>query len=162
MFRADVLALKHANGLYGADLAVVAALAAGGISVTNLLPPAGDFRLIQSQGAIPFDSVIFIGTGPLYELDYAGIRAFSRRALALLAVHAPQTRHLVLTLHGPGFGLNEAEAFRSEIAGLTDSVSSGEHPESLERITIVERSRARAARLTELLSSLSVQRWRMI
>lgn len=162
MFRADVLALKHADGLYGADKAVVEALEAGGISVRHLLPPPGGFHLVRPNGVVPVDSVIFVGTVGLASFGCAELKSFSHRVLSLLAIHAPKTRHLALTLHGPGRGLDEAVALRWEIAGLMDAISAGEHPEPLERITIVEWSRERAARLTELLSSLSVQRWRKV
>ena len=159
-FRADVLALKHAGRLHGADLAVVETLESAGIDLGGSLPADGGYHVVPSRRAMPAGTVLFIGTPNLYQFDYAAIREFSRRVLALLALHAPRTRHVALTLHGPGYGLDESEAFRSEVAGLLDAVAAGEYPRSLERITFVEHSSGRAARLTELLSDLSpASRW---
>jgi hypothetical protein len=58
---------------------------------------------------------------------------------------------LALTLHGPGYGLDEGECFLSQVAGLTDAVLSGDYPAQLERVRVVEQNRGRAERLRELL-----------
>jgi hypothetical protein len=153
-FAADVLALKHAQSLYGVDEAVVALLAVDRPKLRVSLPKPGGFRLFATSGRVGAPSVLFIGVPTIREFDYAGIRDFGKRVLSSLAGAAPGTRHVALTLHGPGYGLDEAEAFRAEIAGLLDALTSDDVPDSLERVTVVERSSGRAKRLTGLLAQL--------
>jgi hypothetical protein len=57
-------------------------------------------------------------------------------------------------MHGGGFGLDEAEAFRSEVAGLLDALAAGEYPRGLTRISIVEQDAQMAQRYTTLLQSI--------
>ena len=52
-----------------------------------------------------------------------------------------------MTIHGVGYGLDEAEALQSQLAGLLDSLESNNYPRALERITFVERNEDRAHRL---------------
>jgi hypothetical protein len=59
-----------------------------------------------------------------------------------------------MTLHGVGFGLDEAEAFRAEIAGVLDAVAMRQRPLELIRISIVERDAQAAKRLAALLQSI--------
>jgi hypothetical protein len=59
-----------------------------------------------------------------------------------------------MTLHGVGFGLDEAEAFRAEIAGILDAVAAGQRPDGLNRVSIVERDAQAASRLRTLLDSI--------
>jgi hypothetical protein len=74
--------------------------------------------------------------------------------LEALAGEIPTVRHVALTIHGPGYGLDEREAFESEIAGLLDALDSGDYPENLDQITIVEANGGRAKRLKVLLDEL--------
>ena len=46
-------------------------------------------------------------------------------------------RRLALTIHGPGYGLDEVEAFESEVAGVVEAVASGHFPSNLESIAFV-------------------------
>jgi hypothetical protein len=154
-FKADVLVLKHAQALYGVDELAVEALEQGGVDVRARLPPPDGFRLIPSNGLLGADAVLFLGVGQLRSLDYQELRDFGCRALSSLAGRAPQVEHVALTLHGPGFGLDESEAFRAEFAGLLDAVQARDCPRSLRQITFVENSVGRAARLAQLLGSLS-------
>jgi len=86
--------------------------------------------------------------------DYRSIRNFSRRALALAEGMLPPVREISMTLHGPGFGLDEIEAFESEIAGVIDALDRGEYPKSLLAVSIVEQSDSRCLRLRSALRSL--------
>jgi hypothetical protein len=52
-----------------------------------------------------------------------------------------------LTLHGAGCGLDELEAFESEIAGVVDSIRTLDFPERLSEILFVEGNPGRAMRL---------------
>jgi hypothetical protein len=158
-FSADVLALKHAGGKsYGADKQVVTALKAAGVSAVGGMPTDGQAWLHESRHAVKAELVLFLGTPDLYAFDYGEIRKFARRVLSVLHGRT-DVRHVALTLHGTGAGLDESEAFRAEIAGLLDAIIAGEYPSTLEQITIVENSEARANRLASLLSSFQPS-WR--
>jgi hypothetical protein len=152
--RADVLALKYAQALYGVDHTVVARLSESGPDIMSLLPEVDGFSMIDSRGQIGARSVLFVGVKPLAQFGYQEIREFGRRVLASLAGANPKTKHLCLTIHGPGYGLDEVESFEAEVAGLLDAINSGDFPEELDKITIVERNRARADRLRHFLSRL--------
>jgi hypothetical protein len=153
-FHADVLALKYAQEHYGLDLAVARVLRDRFSSLSDFLPKINGFRFLQTGGSISATAVLFVGVKPLREFGYLDIRDFGRKVLASLAGEAPQTEHLALTLHGAGYGLDEREAFESEIGGLMDAVISGDFPRSLSRISIVERNPGRAARLQRFLEQL--------
>jgi hypothetical protein len=153
-FNADVLALKYAQQHYGVDLAVADALGKEYPNLVDALPKVNGFRFLQSRGLVNAASVLFVGVKPLREFAYPDIRDFGRKVLESLAGEAPRTGHLALTLHGAGYGLDEKEAFKAEIAGLMDAVISGDFPPSLTRISIVERNHGRAVRLQQLLENL--------
>ncbi len=149
---ADVLVLKYAQALYGVDAAVVGILTAAGRQIR--LPGPWGFRLEDAVPGIAASRVLFVGVPPLREFGYREIRAFARKALAALAGEAPQTRHLALTIHGAGYGLDEVEAFEAEVAGLVDAIREDDHPEGLQKITIIERNAGRARRLATALVGL--------
>lgn len=153
-FPADVLVLKHAQGLYGLDQNVVEGLQARGGAGSRLkLPRPGDHRLIGSAGIVAADNLLFIGTAPLPGLDYKGIRALGKSALAVLGEELPSARHVVMTVHGPGFGLDEVAAFEAQLAGMFEALEQGAYPTALEQVTIVESRPARAQRLRRSLES---------
>jgi len=151
---ADVLALKYAQASYGVDRAVLQGLEKKGIDISERLPKPAGFYLTNSHGVSKTQKVLFIGVERLNQFGYPEIRQFSKNVLTSLAREAPQTKHILLTIHGPNYGLDEIEAFESEIAGLFDAVTSGDMPEELEQITILERNSARAQRLTQALSRI--------
>src|SRR5262249_37716601 len=64
----------------------------------------------------------------------------------------PDTQHICLTLHGANYGLDEAEAFRSEIAGLVDAIEKGLFPPSLRKITVAEFYEPRAKLMQKILA----------
>jgi hypothetical protein len=149
--RSDVLALKFARALFGADLAVAERLFDDAANPTKLLPELDEFKIYDSNGRIGCRKVLFLGVKYLTEFRYGEIRDFGRKVLTVLAGVAPSTRTLCITIHGPGYGLDEAEAFRAELAGLVDAVKSGDFPQELDEITFAERNVARAERLATLL-----------
>jgi hypothetical protein len=151
---ADVLALKYAQSSYGVDEAVLAKFKAKGVDLSEQLPRPSEFYLTPSQGVVNAATVLFVGVAPLHQFDYKEIRQFGRRVLTALGSNAPESKHLALTIHGPGYGLDELEAFESMVAGMLDAVRTGDIPNRLERLTIVERNTARALRLSEALSLL--------
>jgi hypothetical protein len=150
--RTDVLILKHAQALYGADAAVYDAL--GGAQSGIELPKEGEHELVLTNAAIGASRVLFVGVEPLRGFAYAQIRDFARRALSILAGADHVTRRLALTLHGAGYGLDEIESFESELAGLLDAIAQNEYPAELEEIIFVERDESRAKRISAALNRL--------
>jgi hypothetical protein len=142
------------GGRSGVDRAVADALRERYPKLNEALPKVNGFRFLPSQGLVCAASVLFVGVKQLREFGYSNIRDFGRKTLTSLAGEAPQTGHLALTLHGAGYGLDEREAFESEVAGLMDAVISGDFPPSLTRISIVERNPGRARRLQQSLEQL--------
>ncbi|HKH45580.1 MAG TPA: hypothetical protein VKM72_13025 [Thermoanaerobaculia bacterium] len=152
-FPADVLALKYAQALYGVDLAVYERLSVRG-QEPPALPENNGFALILTQGLIVPDRVLFVGVMPLRQFGYRQIREFGRKVLVSLAGQAPRTRHLALTIHGPGYGLDEIEAFESELAGIVDAITTGDCPTNLTRVSFIESNPGRAERLQEVLNAI--------
>jgi hypothetical protein len=154
VFPTEVLVLKHAQGLFGADQEVVDTLEGEGLSLQAQLPPDGEVLLVASLGHIEAEKILFVGVKSLYEFGYQDIRDFARRALEALSVDVPETQYVALTVHGVNYGLDEFEAFEAEIAGLVDAITEYKFPLDLEYITFVERDAARADRLRDLLQDL--------
>ncbi len=152
-FPCDVLALKFAQSLYGVDFAVYKHLSDSGRRPPRL-PEIDDWTLEITDSRLGAHAVLFLGVVPLHNLDYHQIREFGRKVLACLAVEAPAARHVALTIHGPGYGLDEVEAFRAELAGLIEAISWNRYPAALARVSFVERDPNRAYRLKTALSLL--------
>ena len=151
---ADVLVLKYAQSTYGVDELVVERLEAIDSSVRKALPKPGGFQLFETRGQLGARSVLFVGVVDLRLFEYDAIREFAHRALASLAKSKPDVAHVAFTLHGAGYGLDESEAFRAELAGIVDAIEGRECPAALETVTIVERSAGRARRLQGLLEDI--------
>lgn len=154
---ADVLALKYAQDRYGLDRLVAERLREAGVSDRVMSPKPGGFRLLPSCKGIAARHILFVGVESLYTFEYKEIRAFGRKVLSSLAGEMPGAKRLLITVHGPGYGLDESEAFESELAGFLDAIGSGDIPESLELITIVERNPRRAKRLSSMLQQIIPQ-----
>ncbi|MEM1057487.1 MAG: hypothetical protein AAGI52_18370 [Bacteroidota bacterium] len=150
----DVLALKYAQSFHGADAIVAERMVDRGWSIADITCPPDGFRLLESRGSVAASRVLFVGVRQLREFSYLGIRKFGRKVLEALAGVAPEARHVSLTIHGPGYGLDETEAFEAEIAGLIDAITSNHIPTSLQRIDIVEMNSERAKRLRNILPIL--------
>jgi hypothetical protein len=150
--RADVLILKYAQALYGVDASVFLALQTAGTQIA--LPKPWNFCFVESVPSVAASRVLFVGVPALTDFGYREIRDFARKALTALAGEVPQARHVILTVHGPGYGLDEVEAFEAEVAGLVESVRKGDRPETLHKITIIERNAGRAKRLANTLIGL--------
>ena len=148
-YSADVLVLKYAQSLFGADLAVYERLKELGHEPASL-PGVNASILLNTKGLLGAAAVLFIGVVPLRQFSYQQIREFGRKALASV----PNVQHLALTIHGPGYGLDEVEAFESELAGVLEALEAGDCPDKLERVSFVERNLGRVSRLREVLSDL--------
>ena len=153
---ADVLILKYAQALYGVDAQVVSRLdgSRGEVFDAVPLPPIGSASLVESRGLLGAKDVLFVGVVPLGEFQYAEIREFARHSLKTLAEKMPGAAHVTMTLHGVGFGLDETEAFRSQLAGIIEALQSGECPAGLRRLSIVDHDERRADRLRSQLEEI--------
>lgn len=152
-FRADAVALAYTQASSGVDGGIADQLARAGLTPGDLRPAPGDDRVIATQGALPWQYVIIMGVTDRAGFAYPQIRQFAQRVLATLAAQAPGVRHLAMTMHGPGYGLDETEALLAQIAGYRDAIGAGQVPPALERISIVERDSGRVARLHPALES---------
>ncbi len=137
---ADVLALKYAEGLFGASQTVAKALGETEKTMKAMLPSVGSAHLIPSKERIKANRVLFLSVISLATFDYIDIHQFGYDVLKNLKTLAPDTRNLVLTIHGIGFGLNPANSLRSELGGCIEAIKAGEFPQSLEKITIIDRN----------------------
>jgi hypothetical protein len=153
-FPADVLALKYAQGLHGADRAVAEALNLSESVLDAKLRQPGSWHLVSGENLLAPTRVLFVGVVGLWHFRYAQIREFAARVLEVLEQAAPQTRHMAVTLHGVNYGLDELEAFTAEVGGFLDAQARGDGPPGLERLSFVEINAKRAARLTTALHHL--------
>jgi hypothetical protein len=97
---------------------------------------------------------MFIGVGPLDEFGYPEIRRFGYHALELSNSYDSHAARICLPIHGPGYGLDETEAFTSLLAGIIDAIREGSHPGSLESVEIVEINFKLADRFKRMLGEL--------
>jgi hypothetical protein len=139
---ADLIVLKHADQFYGADRAV-----ANAVGFTAFVK-AGDFVFCEGKG-LAARMVLFIGVGPLRDFRYERIQDFGSKAIKLARQHHGEIRHLALTIHGPGYGLDPEQSFLSMVAGIISEWRRSEQP--LQRITIAERSEKRCEQLNAIL-----------
>jgi hypothetical protein len=151
-FDADVLFFKYAQAFYGADAKVVRAITASGLDLGEAWPEPGDFKMVETKGSLPSPNVIFLGVKPLWDLDYKDIHDFGFRTAQFIAEHVPYAKHLAMTMHGSGFGLDEIEAAQAQMIGCQLGLQTF-FPPSLERITWVEIDKKRADRFRGLLRS---------
>ncbi len=150
----DVLALKYAQAYYGLDAYVKQRLLDAGHSERLMSPKPGGFRILPQAKGIAARHILFVGVEPLQQFGYQQIRSFARKILSCLAGELSDTRRLVVTVHGPGYGLDEDEAFESQLAGFLDAIDSSDVPEQLKSITFVEQNRGRAKRLKRSLDQI--------
>lgn len=151
-FPCDVIALKYARSLYGLDAAVVASLESANRKIK--LPALGKSVILATEGLLAANSIIFMGVPALREFGYAEIREFGKKVCRQLKTLAPEMQHLALTVNGPGYGLDEVEAFESVLAGIVDAISNNDYPRRLRRVSFVERDSRRVQRLTPVLKNL--------
>ena len=141
---ADLVALKYADDFFGAHK-TVAKLIGFNEHVSN-----GSATFCDGTG-IAAGQVVFVGVGPLREFRYEGIQNFGRRIVKLCRQNHRPIRHVALTIHGPGYGLDPEEFFLSMVAGLVEERSRGEH--RLRKITIAELSEKRCEIFESVLKS---------
>lgn len=153
---ADVLLLKHAQQLCGADGAVARRLVQKGICDENDLSPAeGEFRLIEARQAVSSKRVLSIGVPHLGKFRYREMRQFSRRAIEILASQKVPVQILATTIHGAGYGLDIAEALRSMMLGFQQGLTTHPLP-GLRQLLFVERNARRFETLQGLLADVEL------
>src|SRR5215472_204191 len=149
-YSSDLLVLKYAQKSYGLDRRAVNV---AGVDATTL-PLVGASLLVQKPSGMASSNLLFLGVEPIAAFSYRSIRDFSRRALASAARISPPVRGISMTLHGIGFGLDELEAFESEVAGVVEALDSDEYPKSLVTVSIIERDNGRVDRMRGALMTL--------
>lgn len=148
-FGCDVVVLKYAQSFHGADRLVANSISADPTGEISPLP--GEHILLSSDGKVAAKQVLFVGVPSPHILGYGEIREFARGAMQILSQSVPNAKHIAMTVHGPGLGLDETESFLALIGGLADAFRNGRVPLSLQQITIVEKSEGRADRLRRIL-----------
>lgn len=151
---ADVLVLKYAQELYGTDSLAFTRLALVHQNLEKRLPKPNGFLFLESLDSLGAKQVLFSGVPDIFQFRYKEIRSFAFRSLNYLADQKPDTEHICFTLHGVNYGLDEAEAFESEVAGIVDAITQGKFPASLKSVTIVEFYKPRAERLRSILKGI--------
>jgi len=155
-FDADVLVLKYAQAHFGLDRILSQKLTRLGIDENLFSPEPGISSYFYSRGGINPKNILVVGVSNLYDFGYRDIRVFARTALEALTDNEKNSsiEHICFTLHGAEYGLDEIEAFESEIAGLIDGITAGRIPKSIQKISIVEIDNRRATRLKNVLREL--------
>jgi len=149
----DVLVLKYAQAYFGLD-AAVAQLLADVHPSASMRPGPGQYVLVPTKGKLRPRFVLFVGVVSLYAFDYDQIRSFAHRSMEALGASLPEAKTVGLTVHGPGYGLDEKESFLALIAGLQDAYSVGSPPIGLSEVTIIEHNPGRAQRLSAVFENL--------
>lgn len=146
----DILVLKFAQGFYGVDSAVADALEIGEASMRLAI---GRTMVVPTDGR-PWINVLFLGVEPLHRFGYTAIRRFGKEVLSSIAsIRAPRDT-LAMTMHGVGYGLDEKEAFTSQLAGLLEYLSDAHQTWRPREILFVEQSATRAERMKTLLEQI--------
>jgi hypothetical protein len=153
---ADLLLLKHAQSLNGADQSVAARLAEHGICrESDIAPAVGDYFLVETGGAIAARRTLFLGTPRLRDFRYPEMTQFARRAIWVIGEKRLPVRTLTTTVHGVVYGLDVAEALRALILGFQQGLAAGPLPQ-LEKIIFVERNARRCEQLQTLLQGVEI------
>jgi hypothetical protein len=134
----DVLLLKYAQRLYGADESVAIRLfQRGTCTEEELAPEPAQYRFWPTRGAIGARHALFLGTPRLQDFRYDEMGRFAARAIEILAREKTAVRSLATTVHGAGYGLDIEEALRSLILGFQQGLTT-HRLASLQRIVFVE------------------------
>ena len=153
-FAANVVAVKYAGGLFGTALDLAKALGKTQEDIQNLLPSVGSKQILPGERKIKAQKALFISVVSLATFDYIDVQQFAFDVLKGLVISAPETRHLALTLHGTGIGLDPSKVLQSELNGCLEAVEKGEYPPHLEKISIIERNKYLIERLKITLSEM--------
>jgi hypothetical protein len=146
----DVIALKYAGAVHGVDKAVAAAI---DFSFSERLQKIGEHVFVRvTTKEVAAKEVLFVRVAGLPTFRYKEIRAFGKCIIETVCTHRPQAKTLALTIHGPGYGLDEREAFLSLMSGLQAAKISSDS--QLRSVSIFERSYSRFNRLEQILMKI--------
>jgi hypothetical protein len=153
-YKADVIVLKFAGMLYGADLAIAGIL--WNLTEEDLeaivRPPVGGYKLVETEQKLKTPHVLFVDVPPITNFSYDSIRDFSKNSLKILKETGLEISSIAVTIHGIGFGMDESECFLAQLGGFFDAFRLNLFPKSLKRITVVERDMRRVERLGQVLT----------
>ena len=134
----DVVAFKYAKEFHGADRKVAVLLDGKGISLNKLRPEVGKYRFVSTNDGIAASYALFVGMPELFDIDYREIRNLSTQTMEIVAKEYPDVKSLAMTIHGPGFGLDEVESALSQFAGIYAFLRDTFLLPNLERVIIVD------------------------
>jgi hypothetical protein len=155
-YSTDALVLKYAQWPYGADAAVRSNLLSTGINPAEIEPTPGRACIVSTQGAISAPIVVFVGVDPLSRLDYPAIQKFGASAIRAVVENAPSARIVAMTLHGPGYGLDETESARALLIGCVDGLRASPTA-NIERLDWIEIDHRRIERLNTIFDAELLQ-----
>ncbi|MCL4256367.1 MAG: hypothetical protein KJ043_21595, partial [Anaerolineae bacterium] len=157
---ADVLVLKFSGTFHGASAQVFEALKQFGakVSIDVLKSEYGAYQLLDSNGATLAPKVLYVSTPLLRNFKYADLTAFIKRSFALLKEQTPDIRHIAMTIHGVKFGLDEREAFITQMNAIFETVIAGDAPPNLEQVSIIETDSSRVSRLIDIADEFTDKR----
>lgn len=138
----------------GLDSVVLRMAEEEGLPVPQHLEPR-TFATLPAPSSMRATHLLVIGTESPAQFRYEHVRTFALDSLLFSQQALPDARTVGMTLHGPGLGLDEEEAFAAEVNGLRQALEAGTHPPKLERILITERDERRAARMRKLLHQIA-------
>jgi hypothetical protein len=150
-FSCDVIVLKYAQRFYGADRRVAELLEHEGLSKDTFTPLPKQYRYIETTGSIRSHFALFIGVQPGSRFKYRDVRDFGGYAIDIISKKIPHAKHIAMTIHGVGFGLDEAESFLAQFAGIQDSLLTNRTSQSIKRVSIVDKDHNRVQRLRSVL-----------
>jgi hypothetical protein len=140
--------MKYARTFYGVDQQIADAITRKGVPLNDLRPRnEGDYCYSDTRGGIQAEHVLYVAVTELLNFGYREIHEFAKMVLEILQVEAPAARHLAMTIHGAGYGLDEIESLLNQFSGYLEAFQAGTFPEMLERISIVDYNTDRVQRL---------------
>ncbi|MBI1329572.1 MAG: hypothetical protein GC166_06680 [Alphaproteobacteria bacterium] len=148
----EVMVLKFAQAHYGADSIVADILRSNGKLRKSLKLAAGEVAEFEGTKGITANCILFIGTRALADFSYRDVEEFGYRAVHAVTRERPHARSMSLTFHGPGFGLDEAEAGRALVTGIINAFR-GYRDHKIRNISVVEMNAARVQRVSQVLSA---------
>jgi len=155
---ADALVLKYSQSIRGLEGEIMKEMESAGKQVGDTLPGQHAFLIADGKEVTSSKNILFIGVPELSEFGYREIREFGKKAMSVLGAKFPSTRSIIMTMHGTGYGLDEREAFESQLAGIMESVKKQDIPSQLLEICFVEKLPKRAARLQKYLEKYFPER----
>lgn len=154
---ADVLVLKHAQGLHGIELELIRRAAEAGRTPEDLAVAIGEARWIPEGRGSRAARLLVVGTEPLRDFSFGSIRRFARTAAQQVA-GAGRPLTVLVTLHGAGIGLDERGALQQLVRGWVEGHTQAARAGTQVELRLVERQRRRAERLQSAIDELFQER----